>query len=406
MLAPLRLRFHPAGSSVVVEWGSDEDPGAALYVTSGGVAPGAELTVISDERSNEGLLLYGYYIWDEMAAARPTLHLGRGDATRAALAVGPSRGSGGGDDDDDDDGYGGAAAAVDDAPEARARLLRARNWTSSMTIELGDDDALPAEALSWLRLILAPAATIEPERRCARAREAGIAKEAASCVARVHELFDGPTSVEKEGLRGDGAAQRVAEALAKYDARRSRRTREMMARRAGGRACRRARRSLHAAAEVDAGLDAQPGARRRALGGGAAARCPRRSRRRRRRRSRGGRARAAVVWARDTGCKAFAAARAWSGGVELPAAKSCAHGAEKEAAATLAAPAAAAEDRSARMPTTSCSVPLLGRASRRLGEQGGLRAGRGRRSTGPRASSPAACKRSWRACSCARAWRR
>ena len=40
-----------------------------------------------------------------------------------------------------------------------------------MTIELGDDEALPAEALSWLRLILAPAATIEPERRCAE--EAG-----------------------------------------------------------------------------------------------------------------------------------------------------------------------------------------------------------------------------------------
>ena len=214
VLAPLRLRFHPAGSSVVVEWGSDEDPGAALYVTSGGVAPGAELTVISDERSNEDLLLHGYYIWDEMAAARPTLHLGRGDATRAALAAGPRRGSGD-DDDDDDDGYGGAAAAVDDAPEARARLLRARNWTSSMTIELGDDDALPAEALSWLRLILAPAATIEPERRCAE--EAGGRKKAASCVARVHELFDGPTSVALEGRVVTALRNALSEALAKYD---------------------------------------------------------------------------------------------------------------------------------------------------------------------------------------------
>ena len=110
---------------------------------------------------------------------------------------------------------GGAAAAVDDAPEARARLLRARNWTSSMTIELGDDDALPAEALSWLRLILAPAATIEPERRCAE--EAGGRKKAASCVARVHELFDGPTSVALEGRVVTALRNALSEALAKYD---------------------------------------------------------------------------------------------------------------------------------------------------------------------------------------------
>ena len=98
-------------------------------------------------------------------------------------------------------------------PRARA-LLRARNWTSSMTIELGDDDALPAEALSWLRLILAPAAR-SSERRCAE--EAGGRKKAASCVARVHELFDGPTSVALEGRVVTALRNALSEALAKYD---------------------------------------------------------------------------------------------------------------------------------------------------------------------------------------------
>ena len=140
VLAPLRLRFHPAGSSVVVEWGSDEDPGAALYVTSGGVAPGAELTVISDERSNEDLLLHGYYIWDEMAAARPTLHLGRGDATRAALAAGPRRGSD--DDDGDDDDDDGDDSGRDDDDETVARTTTNASKKKSTAKKKGKKDEL------------------------------------------------------------------------------------------------------------------------------------------------------------------------------------------------------------------------------------------------------------------------
>ena len=52
----------------VYEWGSENDPGAAVYAAEGAhVGPGVELTAYSVEASPLELLIFRGYIWDDLS---------------------------------------------------------------------------------------------------------------------------------------------------------------------------------------------------------------------------------------------------------------------------------------------------------------------------------------------------
>ena len=131
VIVPLSLRFHPAATADIAEWGDEEDPGAALYVAADRtVQPGDEISAWAEDASTSDLLLHGGYVWDDASSA----------TVKLALTAG---------------GGGARGAAAPPALEAkREAMLAAANWTREMEFELGTG-ALHEDMMAWLRLIFA-----------------------------------------------------------------------------------------------------------------------------------------------------------------------------------------------------------------------------------------------------------
>jgi hypothetical protein len=138
VLVPLTVRFHPRAKADVSEWGTESDPGAALYAGGESIGAGTEITAWSEVYgSNFELLLYTGYVWNELSAARPQLQLYVGKDTQHPRGT-PS-------------------AALE---ARRSAMLEAAKWSASMAFEM-DAAQLDPEMLAWLRLVLASPDEIE-----------------------------------------------------------------------------------------------------------------------------------------------------------------------------------------------------------------------------------------------------
>lgn len=141
IIVPISFRFHPMGAAEVYEWGDEQEPAAVLYVNDEGLRPGMPFTV-NTEHFNDGLLLHGGYVWDDIHATRPRLLLSEGkrDMTNPL--------------------------------EVRRRELRdASNWTSPMDFDQ-TAEGLNVQMLAWLRLSFANAEELDaissPHEDCER----------------------------------------------------------------------------------------------------------------------------------------------------------------------------------------------------------------------------------------------
>ena len=176
VLVPLTLRYHPSATADVAEWGSETDPGAALYASEAGIRAGEPITVWSEDADNAYLLVHAGYVWEDLDAARPRLHLTagqRGESEVGGTAAGSTAGGtqasrvgvggaevGGAEGDGGSERRGeleGGETRSDDPRQTEVRrreLLAAANWTRAMDFELSATSLNP-EMLTWLRLVLA-----------------------------------------------------------------------------------------------------------------------------------------------------------------------------------------------------------------------------------------------------------
>ena len=132
ILLPMSFRFHPMSACELYEYGEQSDPNVALYVAPEGARAGAEFTMPSEDGPfNTDLVVNAGYVWDDLAATRPSLRLSEG--TRELSSP---------------------------LEQARRRLRDGANWTSPMDFDLSSEE-LNAEMLAWLRLSFATPAELE-----------------------------------------------------------------------------------------------------------------------------------------------------------------------------------------------------------------------------------------------------
>ena len=148
VIVPIALRFHWRGNADIVEWGSEGDPGAAVYASedSGGWRSGEEIRGWSESAMvPEDLILHSGRVWEDKGASRTMIALKAGGGDGEGL---PSF------------AYG---AEVE---ERRDELLSGGNWSRSMQFEVSDDgmkerDLLNEEMMGWLRLVFASEAEVK-----------------------------------------------------------------------------------------------------------------------------------------------------------------------------------------------------------------------------------------------------
>lgn len=130
VLVPLSIRTHPEGSVDTTEWGTENDPGAAVYVGERALLAGEEITAWSEDADNTDFLLHAGHVWDDLYASRRHLLLSAGAMRR------------------------GRDSTASIADSQRDAWLQQNNWTRSMEFEL-DARELNPEMLAWLRLVFA-----------------------------------------------------------------------------------------------------------------------------------------------------------------------------------------------------------------------------------------------------------